>query len=242
MLQSPWNPEAFRTPHCPKAAAITHIAQGYNAHIRKVTTGQKTGQNPFGISTPEFPHRAEEARALQYPQCHVEDPGYGFAHPVSPEDILERLSQLPRSIRKELAQRFDHLCLPRLRKKSLKPCYGMQWKSTVYLFPIERSGIEKYNANVLPAFKNSLTRCGAKWIWNEEEHLWECHWTQESIRIFCLEDVILHEIGHLLDDRNHSTKDREAYAIAFAQQYGNPPKRYKGKKPPHNERKNKRHG
>ncbi len=219
------------------------IAHESRSYVHRVTTTQDNEQLVHDIGVPSFPLRSKDAKTnIGYPQWHVEDPGNGNAHPVAPEEVLERLHQLPPAIAKQLRTCFDHLSMPQSRRKNTHPCYGMQWKSTIYLFPMEQSGVEEFWIHPTVAYRNELARFGAKWHWNEKAKEWTCHWTKEALRIFYLENVLLHEIGHLLDTRNTSTKDRERYANAFAMQYGRPPKSYHGKKPPHAQRKNRRHG
>ena len=41
-----------------------------------------------------------------------------------------------------------------------------------------------------------------------------------TIRDFYLNNILIHELGHLLDDRNRSYGDRERYAEWFALKYG----------------------
>jgi hypothetical protein len=45
-------------------------------------------------------------------------------------------------------------------------------------------------------------------------------WTESAIRDFYLNNILIHELGHLLDDRNDSYVDRERYAEWFAIRYG----------------------
>ena len=49
---------------------------------------------------------------------------------------------------------------------------------------------------------------------------WELIWTEQSIRDYYLNNVLMHELGHLLDSRNTSYTDRERYAEWFALEYG----------------------
>jgi hypothetical protein len=45
-------------------------------------------------------------------------------------------------------------------------------------------------------------------------------WTESAIRDFYLNNVLIHELGHLLDSRNSGFADRERYAEWFAVRYG----------------------
>jgi hypothetical protein len=57
------------------------------------------------------------------------------------------------------------------------------------------------------------------------ECAWKLIWTEEAIRDFYLNNILLHELGHLVDDRNTSYTDRERYAEWFAIRYGYRPSR-----------------
>ena len=65
---------------------------------------------------------------------------------------------------------------------------------------------------------------GGKWA-QESADSWTLTWTEETIRDFYLNNILIHELGHLLDLRNSRTIDRERYAEWFAIQYGYRPTR-----------------
>lgn len=104
------------------------------------------------------------------------------------------------------------------RKKSLYPLYGMQWGTTLYLYPIEEGLVEYFPSKPGPAFFNEAKSYGGRWVQLGEE--WECHWTPKTIRNYYLNNILLHELGHLLDNRNTTYTDRERYAEWFALHYG----------------------
>ena len=51
---------------------------------------------------------------------------------------------------------------------------------------------------------------------------WKSRWkrSEQAIRDFYLNNILIHELGHLLDERNSSYTDRERYAEWFAIHYG----------------------
>jgi hypothetical protein len=49
---------------------------------------------------------------------------------------------------------------------------------------------------------------------------WRLVWTEESVRDFYLNNILIHELGHLVDSRNTRYTDRERYAEWFAVEYG----------------------
>lgn len=146
----------------------------------------------------------------------VEHPaGAGYVHPVTADDVLERIDQLSSRWTRELeVVQFS----PMTKKRALFPCYGMQWGATVYLYPIEESLVETYVRPPHPQQKIEAQMYGGKW--RQEGRYWVLEWTPETIRDFYLNNILIHEIGHINDDRNTNFDDRERYANWFAIEYG----------------------
>ena len=145
----------------------------------------------------------------------TEPAGEGYIHPVTPEDVARRIERLPRRFLKNLeVVQFSRMT----RKRALFPCYGMQWGSAVYLYPIESSLVEIYLAPPRPEQLIEARMFGGKW--EHEGRRWRLIWSEEAIRDFYLNNVLIHEIGHTLDDRNGSFLDRERFANWFAVEYG----------------------
>ncbi len=81
----------------------------------------------------------------------IQEPGLGYRHVVTPDEVRARLAQLPAAFLKPLEViQFSRIT----RKKQSFPCYGMQWGTTLYLYPIEEDLIEHYNQ---PPKPNQLT-------------------------------------------------------------------------------------
>ena len=104
------------------------------------------------------------------------------------------------------------------RKRQLFPCYGMQWGASVYLYPIEDSLIETYIRPPTPQQQIEARMFGG--VWSEADGEWTLTWTPENLKDFYLNNVLIHEIGHVLDKRNTRTEDRERYANWFAIEHG----------------------
>lgn len=140
---------------------------------------------------------------------------------VTVEQVRERLAQLP----KRLTATLEVVQLSRMtRKKRTFPCYGMQWGTAIYLYPVDSSLIEHYSRPPRPAVYNEARMFGGVW-----EPLggtaWRLIWTPAAIEDFYLNNVLIHELGHVLDERNTSYRDRERYAEWFAIEYGYKPSR-----------------
>ncbi len=110
------------------------------------------------------------------------------------------------------------------RKKQSFPCYGMQWGTSIYLYPIETSLEETYSSPPKPNQVNEARMFGGRWI-ETPDGIWKLVWTDRSIKDFYLNNILIHELGHLLDNRNSRSVDRERYAEWFALEYGYKPSR-----------------
>jgi hypothetical protein len=146
----------------------------------------------------------------------VQEPGEGYRHVVTPAQVRERLSRVPARFLEQLEViQFSKMT----RKKQLFPCYGMQWGNALYLYPIEESFVEHYDRPPQPNLLNETRMYGGKWA-QPSPGLWTLTWTEQAAQDFYLNNILIHELGHLLDDRNSGYLARERYAEWFAVQYG----------------------
>lgn len=148
-------------------------------------------------------------------QLYRRDPGAGYFHPVTLEEVADRIEQLPAKYR----QNIEVIELARMtRKRSLFPCYGLQWGPNVYLYPIEESLVETYTRPPRPEQMIEAKMYGG--VWTQDGKLWRLSWTEHALRDFYLNNVLIHEIGHVNDTRNRNQNARERYADWFAIEYG----------------------
>lgn len=103
----------------------------------------------------------------------------------------------------------------------------MQWGTSIYLYPLEQELVEYYSRPPRPAEFNEARMYGGRWI--QQGRNWQLTWTRESLEDFYLNNVLIHELGHMLDTRNTSYVDRERYAEWFAIQYGYKPTQFERK-------------
>lgn len=154
-------------------------------------------------------------------QFVVQPPGEGFRHVVTPSEIRQRLDVLP----KHFLAPLEFIQLSRMtRKKCTFPCYGMQWGTTLYLYPLEESLVECFFDPPKPLLVNETRMYGARWI-IEEPGVWKLVWSERAAKDYYLNNILIHELGHLLDERNTSYQERERYAEWFAVHYGYRPSR-----------------
>jgi hypothetical protein len=182
----------------------------------RARVGQRNLELPF--IPPEDWHEPRESGGAY--RVLVQDPGPGFRHVVTPGEVRARLAQLPERFLKPLeVVQFSRMT----RKKKSFPCYGMQWGAALYLYPIETSLIEQYARPPKPNQRTEALMYGGRWECDDRG--WRLVWTPEAIRDFYLNNILLHELGHLLDARNSRAIDRERFAEWFAIEFGYKPSR-----------------
>ncbi len=171
---------------------------------------------PFAPPEDWFEPTGEEKNADRDFRIAVQAPGKGYKHVITPEQIRARLARLPQ----QFLQSLEIVQLSRMtQKKKSFPCYGMQWGTTLYLYPLEKTLEEYFYQPPSSDVINESKMYGGCW---DEPSLgvWRLRWSQQAIEDFYLNNILIHELGHLNDDRNTSYTDRERYAEWFAIEYG----------------------
>ncbi|HTI51020.1 MAG TPA: hypothetical protein VL475_08715 [Planctomycetaceae bacterium] len=204
-----------RSTHRP-TSPVGNRVRGAGRDLRPVAAfrqrGHASGLKLEDFSAPENWHEARESGEVRYV---VQPAGEGFIHAVTPAEIRDRLADLPARFTRQLAVvQFSAMT----RKRRLFPCYGMQWGWAVYLHPIEATLVEAYHRPPTPQQRIEARMFGGRW--SHDGTLWRLTWTERTIKDFYLNNVLIHEIGHLNDPRNSSTRDRERFANWFAIEYG----------------------
>lgn len=173
--------------------------------------GVQTNQSTY-FSAPEVwyePCDRTEAHLVAQP------PGEGYVHAVTLPEIRERLLDLP----VEFSSAVEVVQLSQMtRKRALFPRYGMQWGPNIYLYPIEQSLVERYLRPPTPQQRIEARMYGG--LWSQVGREWHLTWTPGTLRDFYLNNVLIHEIGHVVDLRNTNANKREQYANWFATEYG----------------------
>ena len=105
------------------------------------------------------------------------------------------------------------------RKKQSFPCYGMQWGNALYLYPLEESLVEQFDTPPRPNLVNETRMYGGRWA-EPSPGVWTLTWSEQAAQDFYLNNILIHELGHLVDDRNTGYMDRERFAEWFAVHYG----------------------
>lgn len=191
------------------AAAFRQRLERRNASVPY--NAPETWHEPMADETPS-------GHSFRGPDCRivVQPAGADYVHPVSACEVRERLALLPQQYTQNLqVVQFSQMS----RKRKTFPCYGMQWGTSVYLYPIESSLVEMYSRPPRPAQQIEARMYGAKWSQTIEGH-WTLIWTIDSLKDFYLNNVLIHEIGHLNDPRNTSYRERERFANWFAIEFG----------------------
>ena len=149
-------------------------------------------------------------------QIIVREPGAESRHVVTPKQIRSRLALLPQRFLKDLE--VVQLCTM-TRKKHFSPCYGLQWGNAIYLYPFEESLDEYFYSPPPRSLVIETKMYGGRWEHNEPGE-WRLIWNEHSARDFQLNNVLIHELGHLVDKWNTKHEDQERYAEWFAVEYG----------------------
>lgn len=165
-------------------------------------------------------------------------PGTGFRHAIAKRDVRRRLDRLPA----DLVGPLEVVQLSRMtRKKQRFPCYGMQWGQSIYLYPIEEDFVEYSDRPPHPTQVAEARMYGVRWQQDTADR-WKLVWQEDKLRDFYLNNVLMHELGHLLDQRNTSYTDRERFAEWFAIEYGYKTRGHAAKKRAPRRRVRRRHG
>jgi hypothetical protein len=200
-------PASQRLVFSPRSQHIRGLrpAAGFRQRLHETTYSE-------GFGAPEVWHEPVGRTDVEFV---VEPPGKGYVHPVTTEEVAQRIALLPKRFRTKLeVVQFSRMT----RKRALFPCYGMQWGTAVYLYPIEATLVEQYLRPPRPEQLVEARMFGGKW--EQNGRAWNLIWTAEAVRDFYLNNVLIHEIGHTIDDRNGGFVDRERFANWFAIEYG----------------------
>ena len=196
--------------HSTPAVPASRPAHGYR---RRGEIRSQGGSSGFALDVWHEP--ADERGPVRYIE---QSPGSGYVHPVTVDEIRDRLAEIPT----EFTERLEVVQLSTLtRRRRSFPCYGMQWGVAVYLYPVEQNLVEQYVRPPNPQQQIEARMFGGVWVPKGKGA--ELRWTESTIRDFYLNNVLIHEVGHLVDDRNRSPRDRERYANWFAIEYGYKP-------------------
>jgi len=166
---------------------------------------------PF--APPEDWHEASDRNGYR---VIVQSPGAGFRHIVTPDQVRARLAEVPQ-------QFLDQLEVVQLssmtRKKQSFPCYGMQWGNAIYLYPLEESLVEYFDQPPRPNLVSETRMYGGRWD-APTPGGWTLTWTTRAAQDFYLNNILIHELGHLVDERNTRYMERERFAEWFAIHHG----------------------
>ena len=139
----------------------------------------------------------------------------GYVYPCSIEDIRKKLEELPPTMLRNLS--VIHLC----NQVKMNPGVDAHIYdgSCIRIYPVPEKlrwnyGRRKPN----PAFAQERVEFGA--YWKKIDHEWFLCWDEDSLRDYILNHVLLHEIGHSLDEVHYGTGRGEKLAEAFAHKIG----------------------
>jgi hypothetical protein len=147
-----------------------------------------------------------------------------FIMPLTIEGIKEKFSIIPKQFLKGLKAVFllsgsnkqEKIFFSRLF------CYGTYWNSSIFIHPYPKSNLHlHWKKPPKPSVLNDYRRVGALIEKTDKEGI-DLKWEDESLRAFYYRDVLIHEIGHHIDNNIASKKNKkvESFAEWFATKYG----------------------
>lgn len=176
--------------------------------IRPAVAHRKRGSSNNRSARFTAPETWYEPRGLTEIEYVIQSPGSDYIHPVTIEEVQNRIASLP----EQLTEGIEVIQFSAMtRKRRLFPLYGMQWGPNIYLYPIESSLTETYRRPPTPQQLIEARMFGGEW--RQESDSWILSWSADTIRDFYLNNVLIHEIGHVCDSRNTNSAARDAMPI-----------------------------
>lgn len=204
-----------------KTQHINAITSRVRADCKRVEhaskqTGHKRGKTNLGPISDEVILFDESLDPSDY-SVTTEPPGKGFVHAVSADDIFGMLDLIPEQYLEKLTRIKLATYTKKRRRENL---YGLQWHAGIYLFPLSDTLVEEYTRPPNPLELQEIKKYGGKFV--QEGEKWKIEWNESTARDYYLNCVLIHELGHVNDERNTAYADREAYANWFADAFGYP--------------------
>lgn len=143
--------------------------------------------------------------------------------PVSEQDVIETLSEIPRHFLRGLKAVFLLGGSRRQLKSSDRSFfYGSYAWGYIWLYPFPFSRMmETWSRLPKPSVRREYERVGV--VWQPVQGGWLRMFSQEALRKFYLRDVLIHEIGHHIDrftKRDHRSSEAFAHWIASSVGFG----------------------
>ncbi len=223
--------QEFCVIHLPQNFGVTKMGKG-----RARGSGVRNGfwsENKFTNLTPYHPYYSQVDKILKEHAGRLEredDIFYyeypavsGFVQLLTIPNIQKYMSYLPPSFQTDLRGIF--LC-PGAKKQlnyssTVYGCYDNLSRS-IFLFPFPERLCFYYKAKPKPSECREYERHGAHW--KQENGYWKLDFTMESLRSFYLRDVLVHELGHHVDNisslTGENSNQKERFAEWFAMAFG----------------------
>lgn len=145
----------------------------------------------------------------------VEQPGPGYFHPLTKDDVRQRLASLPQAFLANLHTVY----MPRMtRKRKTLNIYGLQYGYVIYLYPMPDSMTEDLGQEIKPLHRIEAVKAGA--VVTDGNGSCKLQWTKDSLRTFYRDNILIHELGHTIDEKNTKEIDRERFAEEFVIKWG----------------------
>ena len=200
----------------PSKRTVKKTAPARRARVREYSKAARRSLGRYGrenmFDAPEIYHEPTGKDGFE---IIVADPGYEYCHVVTPDQVRTCLDRLP----PEFLKGLEVIQLSTMtKKKRLLPCYGLQWGCAIYLYPFHESLEEDFATPPPMQMVIETKMYGGRWV--HTDNLWKLIWTESTARDYHLNNILVHELGHLVDTWNTNSADQERYAEWFAIEYG----------------------
>ena len=183
----------------------------FRANVARRSVGRYDRHNMF-----DAPEEYFEPTGRKGYEVLNKDPGYEYIHVVTPEQVRSCLDRIPQ----DFLQGLEVVQLSTMtKKKRLLPCYGLQWGCAIYLYPFHESLEEHFDTPPPTSMVIETKMYGGRWV-HSEPNLWRLIWTEATARDYHLNNILIHELGHLVDTWNTNSADQERFAEWFAIEFG----------------------
>ena len=177
------------------------------------SAGGSANHRTGGFSAPETWHEPQGLDDIRY---ELQSAGEGYLHPVAPDEVQDRIRMLPERLTESIeVVRFSSMTRTSQPVSAVWNAVGCEH------LPVPH---RSFTGRILRTTAESSAQLIESRMfggeWKQVDGIWTLTWTRETIRDFYLNNVLIHEIGHVNDLRNTNSAARERYANWFATEYG----------------------
>ena len=141
--------------------------------------------------------------------------------PITENDVEEQFKRVPQ----EFLEGLEGVILLGGSKKQLKVawshlyCFGGYVWNVIFITPFPKAQLQQRSKRLpAPHIQREYERAGARY--EHRDGWWIRTFTIDALMTFYLRDVLIHELGHHVDNYNRKYGDKEKFAEWFATKFG----------------------